>query len=217
MRNHCPNDELLMDFVEGRLSDRQRNEIEVHLAACAPCREQVGVCAAVVYGTAAADEAHVPDHLTERALERVARQVPSPGPGVIDRARRWVAKGVAVLERIVPQGEPAWVAVRGEATVSDQLIRREKRFEDAAFTIEIEKSGDKQALIRVTSIQDNPSEETLRVALFKGEREAASMMLGDMPAVFEEIAFGVYTLVFARGNTKIGEYTFEVTERSKTE
>lgn len=237
MRNLCPNDEILMDFVEGRLSERQRSKIEVHLAACDLCREQVGACAELLYRDVALDEVQAPEHLTQLAVDRVSQLSATPGPGVpravpknvpkgvpegvpegvIDQARRWLAKGVAVLERIVPQGEPEWVAVRGDATTSDHLIRREKRFGDAALTIEIEKSGDGQALIRVALTELDRTDEPLRVALFKGEREVASMMLGAAPVVFEEIAFGVYSLLFARGNAKIGEYTFEVTERSETE
>ena len=229
MRNLCPNDEILMDFVEGRLSDRQRSKIEVHLADCDLCREQAGVCAELLYGTVADEEVQAPEHLTQLAVDRVSQLSATPGPGVprgvpetvpegvINQARKWLAKSVAVLEHIVPQGEPEWVAVRGDATTSDHLIRREKRFGDAALTIEIEKSGDGQALIRVALTDLAQTDEMLRVALFNGEREVASMMLGAAPVVFEEIAFGVYSLLFARGNAKIGEYTFEVTERSETE
>ncbi len=218
MRNHCPNDEYLMDFVEGRLSDRQRGKIEAHLAACDLCREQVGVCAELVYGDVAADEVPAPDHLAQRVLDRVVhRSATASGTGLLDRTRRWVAKGVAVLERVVPQGEPQWVHVRGEAGVTDHLIHREKRFQDVTLTIEIEKSGAGQALIRVATATGGQTASTLRVALFKGEREVASMMLGDAPVIFEEIPFGVYSLLFARGSSKIGEYAFEVTERPETE
>ena len=218
MRNHCPTDEYLMDFVEGRLSDRQRHKIEVHLAACDLCREQVSVCAELVYGDVAADDVQAPDHLTQNVLDSVVhRSAAAPGTGLLDRIRRWVAKGVAVLERVVPQGEPEWVPVRGEAAVTDRLIRREKRFEDMTLTIEIEKSGTGQTLIRVATAASSQKVSTLRVALFKGEREVASLMMGDAPVVFEEIPFGVYSLLFARGSNKIGEYAFEVTERPETE
>jgi len=154
--------------------------------------------------------------VTQRAVDRVARlSVDAARQSAFDRTRQRVVKGMAVFERLVPWGEPVPVALRGETVVSEHLIRRKKRFEDVDVTIEIEKSGTGQALIRTFAVQERQMAAPLRVTLFKGEREVASMLLSHRPVIFEDIAFGVYTLVFAR-DSKIGEYAFEIGEQPES-
>lgn len=213
MRNRCPDEETLMDFVEGRLPERQRARMQSHLSICDPCREQAAVCAALVYGSQPIDDAQAPERLTRRAVNRVARlRADARGRHAAGRTRRWVVRGMAVFERLVAWDEPVPVALRGETVVSAHSIRRQKRFGDLQVTIEIETSGTAQALIRVTPAAEAGSVGApVRVTLFKGTREAASMLLGAQPVIFEDIEFGVYTLVFSRGAT-IGEYTFEIAE-----
>lgn len=214
MRKLCPDSETLIDFTEGRLSERRRAEIEVHLAACDKCREQVGVCAELLFGGVLDETAPVSDRITQKIVNRMVwPKTRTPQPGIIHRSLKWVLSGMAVLEHLVSWGEPVPAAVRGETVVTEHLIRRKKRFGNMDVSIEIERSGDAQALIRVALAEQHHAVTPVRVTLLKGGREIASMMLAEKPVVFEDIAFGAYSLVFVRGK-KIGEYAFEVTEQS---
>src|SRR5262245_13775247 len=42
----CVDEQLLVDFTHGRLSEDIRSRVEIHLDACAACRELVGAFAA---------------------------------------------------------------------------------------------------------------------------------------------------------------------------
>jgi len=217
MATICPDNETLMDFTEGRLSGRQRSRIENHLADCALCREQVTVCADLLYGDFAGEEVQAPEALTERAVKRVNQlHKPNKHDSVMERTRQWAIKGMAVIEHLVSWGEPEAVAVRGNAVVTDHLIRRTKQFEDVQVDIEIEKSGTAQSLIRIIPLTELTSALPVRVTLLKREREMASMLLTQKPILFEDIAFGVYSLLFTRGD-KLGEYTFEIAEQAQPE
>lgn len=214
MRKLCPDNETLMDFTEGRLSERRRAEIEVHLAACDKCREQVGVCAELLFGGVLDETVPVSDRITQKIVDRMIRpQASTPQPRIMHRPLNWVHKGMAILEHWVSGGEPVPAAVRGGTVAAENLIRRRKRFGNMDVSIEIERSGDAQALIRVAWAKQNQTVSPVRVTLSKGDREIASMLLAEKPVVFEEIAFGAYSLVFVRGK-KIGEYAFEITEQS---
>ena len=214
MRKRCPNEETLTDFLEGRLSGRQQARIESHLAACADCRQQVGVYLQLFHSESAAEPVVAPDYLTDKAVRLVAGQADADAERsrpLFHGTRRLAARGIALLEQLVPTNGLQPVPVRGaETTVSERRISRQKQFEDLSVTIEIERSDDDLALIRVLPAE-KAADQPVRVALIQNDREIASMTLAAEPLVFDDIAFGIYTLVFVRNGAMLGEYRFKIT------
>ncbi|MEJ2039284.1 MAG: hypothetical protein P8X55_10155, partial [Desulfosarcinaceae bacterium] len=68
------------------------------------------------------------------------------------------------------------------------------------------------ALLRVSGDAGLLVAAPVRVALYTGDREAASGVLGGTAVVFEEIPPGIYTLAFARRGRRLGEYAFEIVD-----
>ena len=209
----CPNDEILMDFLEHRLTGKSLQEVEHHLAHCTDCREQVAVCSELLSTNIDDNTMPVPQSVTQRAVDTVlGLENRSLLQKLTHGARRQIARGTAVMERLTWQPVPAAVALRGETkTPSPEVIRRKKKFGDLSVVIEIEKSGIDQAMIRVTGRSLQADILPLRVALFNQDREMASALLGDAPVIFEEIPFGIYELAFVKQNKVLGQYTFEIT------
>lgn len=212
MRNRCPNEETLTDFLEGRLPGRQQARVESHLAVCADCRELVGVYLQITHPESDVEPVVVPDYLTEKAVRLTAGLADAASSrSLLQGARRWAAKGIALLEQLAPANGLQPVPVRGTETASsDRRISRQKQFGDLTVTIEIERSDDDLALIRVINT-GKTADQPVRVALIKGDREIASMTLVTDPLVFDDIAFGIYTLAFVRSGAVLGEYRFEIT------
>lgn len=213
MPPQCPDEETLIDFLEDRLSDRQRARIESHLAGCFECRDQVATWIALDRGDALSDAEPVPHAVTRKAIDAVAGlATESLTTKLFERTRRLVAQGKAATEQLVIGQGPQPVPVRGDqAGVPDQVIQLRKTFGDLDLRIEIEKEGANQALIRVVHKEAQPRVGPIRVVLCKAQREVASMLLDDTPVVFEEIPFGIYALVFIKGGVQQGEYLFELT------
>jgi hypothetical protein len=199
-------------FVEGRLSGRQQTRIESHLAACADCRQQVGVYLQLIHPESAARSVVAPDYLTDKAARHVAGQANAErSRPLFQGTRRLAARGIALLEQLVPANGLQPGPVRGaETTLSERRISRRKQFEDLSVIIEIERSDDDLALIRVLPA-GKTTDQPARVALIRGDREIASMTLATDPLAFDDIAFGIYTLVFIRSGAMLGEYGFEIT------
>jgi hypothetical protein len=213
MRNQCPNDETLADYLEGRLSGSQQARIESHLATCSNCREQVGIYLKLVYPDMSEQFSTAPKHVTDSAVDLVAglakdqRSRPR-----FEGVRRWAAKKIALLEQLAPSNGLRPVAVRSADTVvSERRISRKKKFKELNVTIEIERSSGDLALIRVVAAEQPTPDHPIRVTLLKSDREITSMMLEDASLVFEDIAFGAYALVFIRSGAVIGKYCFEIT------
>ena len=210
----CPSDETLMDFLERRLSRAAREQVESHLAGCADCREQVVLCADLLAADPSGDAMPVPAPVTRKAADSVLALSRADGRNKLRQGvREWLARGTAALERLVWSSGPADVAVRGAgAGLAPEVIRREKQFGDLDATIEIENSGAGQALLRVSGDPGLLAAAPVRVALYTGDREAASSVLGGTAVVFEEIPPGIYTLAFARRGRRLGEYAFEIVD-----
>ena len=143
----CPNDEILMDFLEHRLTGNALQEVERHLARCADCREQVAVCAELLCTSIAEDTIPVPQGVTQRAVDTVlGLENKSLLDKLIHGTRRQIAKSTAALERLTWQPVSAAVALRGKAeTLNPEVIRRKKQFGHLRVDIEIEKSDADQA------------------------------------------------------------------------
>jgi len=56
------------------------------------------------------------------------------------------------------------------------------------------------------------SETPIRVTLLKDNREVSSYLTNGTNAVFEDMPFDHYQLLFTRNGVKIGEYLFEIKE-----
>ena len=211
----CPSDEILMDFLEHRLTGNALQEVERHMARCADCREQVAVCAELLSTSIGDDTIPVPQGVTQRAVDTVlGLENKSLFDKLIHSTRRQISKSKSALERLTWQPVSAAVALRGQAeTLNPEVIRRKKQFGHLRVDIEIEKSDADQALIRVSGSSLQANTTPVRVALFSQDREVASALLGDAPIIFEEIPLGIYALVFVKQNKDMGRYTFEIADQ----
>jgi Putative zinc-finger len=97
--------ELLADHVDGTLAERERLEVEAHLATCVQCRAEVELAGAVVPPLRALPEEPVPLGVTGPVLERAGQRGWSSDPRLArSRSRRPIggwALGGAVAASVV--------------------------------------------------------------------------------------------------------------------
>jgi hypothetical protein len=215
MKKHrqCPTEEMLLDFLQQRLSGNDRKRVELHLAQCSLCRESASVYADVALAEMVEEPVPVPAGVTERTVEAV-REIGRQGlAGRLARtARNAFEKGDRVWERLSWVPGPSPVAVRGDGDASyTDIIRREKHFGDLRVIIEIEKKGGSDAAVRITP-ESALSTGSVRVTLLRNEREIASGTVGQRPVVFDTISPDSYVLVFSGPEGIRGEYAFEIVD-----
>ena len=214
MRTKCIKEEILMDYLEGRLSEKERSKTEHHLANCDRCLEEVVVVGEMIRGNRYFEIEKVPEGVTWRAIETV-RAIRSKS--LLDK----VSIGVSLLllklsgisTGVWPWKGPGLAPVRGtKKVIAEDLILLRKSFSDLDAEIEIEKKDPNMAYIRVMLGKDETPYKPIRITLFKNGREVASCPSTRSPALFEDIPFGHYQLVFTRMGVKVGEYPFEIKE-----
>jgi hypothetical protein len=214
MRPQCIGEEMLMDYVEGRLPERQRSRVERHLVGCERCLEEAALVWQMLHAKELVEMEPVPETVTNRAVEGVGRLrsetimekiVGNAGP----KLGSWAEK----LSAMMASRAPGLVVVRGSKTViGDDLILLKKSFVNLDVDMEIEKKRGDQASIRVMLSRNSIPDETVRVTLFSEARELSSYLLEGAGAVFDDIPFGRYMFVFSRNGKRVGEYPFELKE-----
>jgi len=217
MRTLCPNEERICDYLEGRLNDNDRAEMEGHLSGCETCRQEFIIGKRLVRG-GGLEMDPVPEEVTQSALRLLKRRGLIPDRPLNERCVRFFSELCSMLTYLIRQilwGRWGLATIRGQKrVVSEDLVYIKKRFIDIETDIEIEKAGDSMAHVRVKLESSNRSKDAIRVTLQRGKREVSSCLPDKRGHVlFENIPFGHYNLSFTRDNKVLGDYHFKIKEK----
>ena len=216
MKKACPTEEMLADYLENRLSEKQGSEMEKHLSDCDTCLEVVALAQSLLQDRHLTEFASVPAEVTDAAVQLVLSQDPFVSeslPERIEKALKDLPTKISALLNHRTWGELQPQPVRGpKRKVAKDLVLLKKTFQDVRTAIEIEKIGENKAHIRVKLLLDDTISQTVRVTLKKGEREISSYLAERAQVVFEDIPFGRYSLTIARDGSTLGIYHFEIKE-----
>jgi len=216
MKIACPDDERLADYLEGRLLDKERFQLEAHISDCEMCLERLAVSSNLLHGGTEGELDTVPQEVTEAAVRLVKRK----GAGVADAISegfkgtvRNLSNKVADFFRFTPWGAWQLQPIRSATRkVGQDLIVLQQTFKDIEAEIEIERIGTNKCSISVLFPKQSPLGTGVRVTLKRGDREIASYLAEKDRVVFEDIPFGRYGLTLAKEGTALGTFAFEITE-----
>ena len=212
MEMSCPDEERLVDYCEGRLSEEERSQLEAHLSECTDCLEAFVVAKNMRADMNRFGLESVPKSVTEAAVKLVLRQR-AESPGIVERLGRSVKEMSSRLTDTLrgPWGTLQPVAVRGpETREAEDVVRHRVSLEGIEMEIEVEKAGDDRAHIRVKTAKARRRHKGIRVTLKKGDKEIASYRLEGAYVLFEDIPFGHYGISLAEDGAHLGTYHFEI-------
>ena len=217
MNKLCNNEEMLADYLEGRLSDIKISRMEEHLSDCEVCSEELIIGKDLIRGGSQPKSADVPDEVTEAAVRLVNNLTTTNSNSLKERFNRFLDRFFAMLTdlfNVSTWGERCLSPVRSsKIVVSKELVRLKKSFNEIDVEIEIEKTGEGNSCIRVNLLNNMKAIKGVRVTLLQGkEREIASHLLNGDNVVFEDTPFGHYGLVFFRDGLKLGICRFVIKE-----
>ena len=214
MRPQCSNDERIIDYIEGRLTEMDRSDLESHLSACEMCLEEFVITNHMV---AREDlyELELPSaEVTDTAVKLATDRNRIPTSGLIDSVGKFfssLGSYFVKLNRVWPWGRWNPAPIRGiKAATCQDYVCLEVSFKDVKTEIEIEKSGTSNANIRLRLKEPVKIHKGLRVTLRNGDRELASYLLDGTDVYFEDIPFGHCSISLAGDNEILGTYSFEI-------
>lgn len=212
MKMSCPNEERLVDYLGGRLSEEDSSQLEAHLSECTDCLEALVVAKNMVADMDRFRLESVPESVTETAVKLVLSQH-AESPGIVERLGRSIKEMASRLSDTLrgPWGVLQPVPIRGSETCdSEDFVCHTVSFKGIKTEIEIEKAGDSKAHIRVKSAEPTRRIRVIRVTLKEGDREIASYPLEGDYVLFEDIPFGHYAISLAENGAQLGTYHFEI-------
>ncbi|MCK5244980.1 MAG: zf-HC2 domain-containing protein [Desulfobacterales bacterium] len=216
MKATCPNEETLTDYLEGRLSEEERSQVEMHLSECEICLERIVVANGLAQGRDRFELDLVPNEVTEAAVRLVTSQAVTAHGSLMEKVRGSVNNiGSTISEVLRPRQRARWelAPIRGSKTVvSDDLVCLRVPFDEIETEIEIEKTGSGKAHIRVKPHEVGKQRKTVRITLKKGEREIASYLSDGAYVLFEDVPFGHYSISLAENSVRLGTCLFEIKE-----
>jgi hypothetical protein len=216
MKRKCPVEEKLAGYLEQRLSEKERIHLEAHLSECDLCMEELVAVQSISAEWPASEHVPVPGRLTRAAMDRVQKEMQSHE----SEAKQWISRSAKGMYRAISDNLPAapWrelslATVRGsKKRISKDHLLIKRSFKGFNCEIEIEKTSNQIATIRVKLISDNGMDKDLRGTLKKGVREISSELFSRKCIALENIPFGHYTLAFSRNELSMGSYDLEIEE-----
>jgi hypothetical protein len=216
MTKTCPGEEILADYMEGRLSVDDRSETEAHLSECDTCLEGILAVKSLLRNNSLLQQDPAPSHVTEIAVRLVQSQISGLSSSTVERLRLSIIRlytRVSDLFRPLRWGQTAFAPIRGsKIAVSNDLVHLRKVFKEIITEIEVEKTTKGNAHIRVRLSEASKYKKGVRVSLERGERVISSYPIDGGYVLFEDIPFGRYGFNFSKDGVKLGTYFFEIKE-----
>jgi hypothetical protein len=211
----CPDEERLVDYIKGRLSEKEHFRLEEHLAICDICLDGLMVASNLMLDKGSFELKPVPETVTETAVIRVSDKMTTWSVPFMVSLKRFVKRtGTYMFDffGIKPLAGFQFSQIRGsKIAVSEDFVCLKVPFAKVETTIEIEKTKNATAHIRVKAVTPVGEAMALRVTLKKGEREVASYILNDAVA-FEHMPFDHYNISLFLDGESLGTYFFKIKE-----
>lgn len=219
MKSVCPQEEVLADYLAGRLSQENKSGLESHLSDCHRCLDEIMVAEGLMHENDLSGYEMVPSTVTESAIALIKSRTPAQHFNFKQRSLqlfKHLYSWVSVHAPLNFYRNDSLAPIRSsEKIISSDFFHIQKSFREIIADIEIEKTGQKKACVRVNLISDSKNENNIRVTLLdSNERELASSLFKNGYVLFEDISFGHYRLAFVRNGTRIGMYRFEIKDSS---
>jgi len=208
----CPEEEAMVDYVHGKLSQREKEKLERHLFSCESCLDQMMICNQFLE-----EEGQKEENVPASVLDRAIRLFPvKKKKSVIENGKRFLVeilgKGKEVLDTLYPVSLLP-VTVRGKrGGVSSHIISFDRRFEKVIVKVEIERmaKGFSQMKVRVADLKTSRPLSRLRVTLQKEEEEVASYLTENGKVLFDRLPFGRYKIDIQDRSTVLAELSIKI-------
>jgi hypothetical protein len=223
----CPEEALLWNYAKGALKEREREEVDGHLLACAECLDTLKGIRMILQAESSSQK--VPDRLHKKAGEILRNALVEPGfrpkdkPVILkltllwDQIRNKITQLKPAFEEMIIAPMPELQPVRnGHEDVKVKevprtyLYTRRIEINEGTIVLEIDRSGKDGYLILKISFQAKAENlpcklSNIRAILYKSDRVCSSLYLDYKgEAMFTRIKEGEYTLELLVGEKSLG-------------
>jgi len=206
----CPDEEVLADFLEGRLAEEEGERLKRHLIRCDDCLEVVSLVSQKI------EEIPLPEELITRVKDIVMQQTKIQ-PALLEiilALRQTTIDLIKTSGDILFGQEFAPLPVLRSRNIKDfgEEVKIVKDLGSIRTEIEIENKTNYSARITVklSDVNSGKPSEALRVSLIRNEAEVESYISEAGKAVFDHIVADKYEIEISSPQVIIGRVLLEI-------
>jgi hypothetical protein len=212
----CLGTDLFAAYLEGSLTDAERESAEKHLAGCRECREEL-TDASDRLSMVAQSLRPTPARLLARAMD-LGKVLGGESPqideeeGLLEIVVRWVNDS---LELVRTSGQWTFATAsqpvrRGDTPAQTGTLQVEKKIGKFSVTVEVRhmERGLFRVIVRV--MENAKLADRIRVSLLSGKREQASFLARQGKVLFDRISVGSYHLIILEAGAPVGKIRLKV-------
>jgi hypothetical protein len=205
-----PDEEALACFLEGRLSDKENEQIKAHIISCDDCSRAL----AVQLRMGEIEIKDVPEELLKSIKDLAAISIAIPILEIILRIKEKVMEILSTTGDVLVGQELVPAPVLRSRQIKDfkDEVTILKDFQDIRVETKIEnKQG--QAFSLSVTVKEKDSQKImkdLRVTLIKDDVELESYLTDSGKVTFEHVLLGKYTVEVANIENKIASILLDI-------
>ncbi|MFC1594107.1 hypothetical protein ACFL38_02145 [Candidatus Omnitrophota bacterium] len=214
-KSKCPGIETIACYVDGILSQKERESIEYHAEICQKCKEEIACQMEVATLQKKEGLSFVPSFSTEGAKNLVHEEV---GVNILELVVSFTDKAIEVVRTtgdilLGGQLQPAY-ALRGNKIEPASTQSIVKIFDNIRVEVEVTRQKDEfNKIILIT--QDNQTKtpiNDLRATLIQEDIELESYIMRNGKAIFESIRPGHYIMRISDVEKPLGIIALEFSQ-----
>ena len=209
-RSGCPDEEALAGYLTGGVTPSMDEQIEVHLAQCTACLDELSAAHSSMRGNG---KEAVPEGLVAKAMALMPQNAQEEG--FLDMVVRLVRGSV---ELVSTTGQliqvPVLAGVRGKLeSRGTTILQVEKELGKFKVAVEVEPVEDELCQLAVTvKAGGSLPADAIRLSLLAGSREQASYLARQGTAIFDRVSPGDYRLAISEANETLGSIRLTIEE-----
>lgn len=208
-QNH-PDEEALISFIDGRLSQEEAEEIKSHLLNCDSCAEVIALTLEVI-----PDESRqVPQEL----IERIKAMIPTQDSETLFEI------ALRVKDRLLEMINTTGDILMGQEFVPAPLLRSRnikdfkdevtilKDFKDIRVQVKVENKGS-SVFTLIILVKDRHTQrivKDLRISLLKEDLELESYLVNNGCVTFEHVFLGKYKVEISSQDIKVASILLDI-------
>jgi hypothetical protein len=206
----CLNDNELGAYMEGRLSEIEKDSLEKRLFACRECWEDFVMMKQAIIHNDEEAENELPPHLMQRAVNMYPEKTSFIDiiVGIVKDSIQisHYAEGFQIFTPL-PAGE-----LRRGISGNPSMVVIKKSFHDIDVELDIEKTGSEICNIRIAVDEgmQKASVKPLRVELISNGRELVSTLLEQGETFLEDVGVGQYNIKIHKNGQIFGEIALKI-------
>jgi len=202
MKSDCADVTMLARYIDGHLSEPEKDEMEKHFLLCDECMEEFVMAKRLLNDIDFAEYEAVPADIARSVLEKVKEK--------IGNIIKWVTDLTPPVWMLQYNASPVRSGVQIH-TLSSAFVK--KKMGGLKTEMYIQKSGDDKVCVWVKVFKGRKDAKSISLTLTKEGGRPLARFLNEGYEFFDKLNFGTYALILEQHSQEKGILLFQIDDK----